>query len=110
MPSTTISRGNVLFEVVLGVQLTPASVAADTTGTQTFAIPGALTTDIITQLSTSTAGQINNIIVAGAWITQAGIAAVQFLNTSAAAVTPVSGGYTVNLVRPENIPLPTNVL
>ena len=109
MPSTTISRGNVLYEVVLAVTLTPTSVAADTSATQTFALPGALTSDYLA-ISTATSGQANNILVVGCWVSQTGIAAIQFLNTSAAAVTPVSGGYVVNLARPENVPIPGTML
>jgi|SRR6266404_5458378 len=110
MPSSTISRGNILNEVLLNVTLTPTAVAANSTATQTFALPGALTTDYIADLSTATGAQISNIVAVGCWVSQAGIVAVQFLNTSAAAVTPVSGGYSVNLIRPENTPVPNNVL
>lgn len=108
MPSNTLSRGNILNEVLLSVSLTPAQVAANSTATQTFAIPGALMTDYIDVFAQ--AAQVQNVIVAGCWISSAGIAAIQFLNTSAAAITPAQGTYTVNLVRPENTPLPANMV
>src|SRR6267142_1688522 len=110
MPSSTISRGNILNEVLLNVTLTPAVVAANATATQTFALPGALTTDYIADMSTATSAQIGNILVVGCWVSQAGVVAIQFMNTSAVAVTPVSGGYSCNLIRPENTPVPSNML
>lgn len=110
MPSNTISRGNVLNEVLLQVQLTPASVAAFTTATQTFALPGVLTTDYVADLATLTAAQTQSIIFVGCFVSQAGVVAYQVMNISAVAVTPVSGNYSCNVIRPENTPLPTSML
>ena len=108
MPSSTIARGNVLNEVLMAVALTPSVVAGASSSTQTFALPGSLTLDIleVTPLAAGTP----NMIVQSCWISSAGIAAIQWLNTSAASVTPASGTYTVNLLRPENIPLPSNMV
>lgn len=111
MPSNTISRGNVLNEVVLAVTLTPQSVAANSTATQTFALPGILTTDLISSdMAPLTAAQTQNIVFVNCFVSQAGVVAYQVLNTSAAAITPVSGVYGCNVIRPENIPLPTSML
>ena len=107
MPSTTLARGNMLLEMVLSVTLTPSSVAANTFSTQTFALPGALATDLIGIENANQ--QIANIIVQSAWVSAAGVGVVQFMNVSAAAVTPSSGTYIVNLMRPEYIPLPANL-
>ncbi len=108
MPSTTISRGNVLNEVLIAVTLTPSAVAANASATQTFALPGALTTDFLEAFPV--AAGTANIMIQNCWISSAGVAAIQWLNTSAAAITPATGTYNVNLLRPENIPLPSNVI
>ncbi len=108
MPSSTISRGNILNEVLLAVTLTPAVVAANASSTQTFALPGSLTTDFL-EAFPAAAGTVN-ILIQNCWISSAGIAAIQWLNTSAASVTPATGTYNVNLLRPENLPLPANVI
>jgi hypothetical protein len=110
MPSSTLSRGNILNEVLLSVTLTPTSVAANTTATQTFALPGILTTDYLSAIAPLTSAQIANILVVGAFVSAANVVAIQFMNTSAAAVTPVSGGYGINVIRPENVPVPGNML
>ena len=108
MPSSTISRGNILNEVLIAVTLTPAAVAANSSATQTFALPGALATDFI-ETFPSAAGTAN-MMIQNCWVSSAGIVAIQWLNTSAAAITPATGTYNVNLLRPENIPLPPNMV
>ncbi len=108
MPSSTISRGNILNEVLIAVTLTPSSVAANASATQTFALPGALVFDFV-ETFPAAAGTAN-IIIQNCWVSSAGIAAIQWLNTSAAAITPATGTYNVNLLRPENIPLPPNMI
>ena len=107
MPSTTIGRGNALIDVVLGVQLTPTAIAANSDATVTALIPGALVGDYIDVFPP--AAQTRNIVLIGCWISGANVMAVQFNNVSTAAVTPVSGIYSVNLVRPESLPLPANL-
>ena len=108
MPSSTISRGNLLNEVLIAVTLTPSSVAALSSGTQTFALPGSLTTDFI-ETFPAAAGTAN-MLIQNCWVSSAGIVAIQWLNTSAVAITPATGTYNVNLLRPENIPLPANMI
>lgn len=107
MPSTTISRGNVLTEALLSVQMTPTQIAANASSTQTFSLVGALPTDYVDVFAPG--AQTANVVVQGCWISSAGVMAVQFLNTSSVAVTPVSAAYSVNLVRAENTPLPSNM-
>ena len=69
MPSTTLSRGNILFEVVLGVQLTPAAVAGFQDSTQTFALPGALATDYVDVFPLT--AQTRNMSIISCWISSA---------------------------------------
>ena len=42
MPSTTVGRGNLLFDTLIAVQMTPAAVTGLQDSTQTFAVPGVL--------------------------------------------------------------------
>lgn len=108
MPSTTVSRGNILFETILGVQITPGAIAANADSTVTVAVAGALVNDYVDVFPPG--AQTRNVVIIGCWITSAGVMAVQFNNVSAVALTPVAGIYNVNLVRPENFPLPANVV
>lgn len=108
MPDTTVSRGNCLFEVVLAVQLTPAAVTANTSGAQTFTLPGILTTDYMDV--TFQGAQVNSIQVAGSWCSSANVLTIQFMNVSGVAVTPSAGTYNVNVIRPTNATLPANLV
>ena len=74
MPSSTISRGNLLNEVLIAVTLTPSSVAALSSGTQTFALPGSLTTDFI-ETFPAAAGTAN-MLIQNCWVSSAGIVAI----------------------------------
>ena len=47
MPSTTLSRGNVLSQIYIAPSITPVAVASYTTAAQTFNIAGLQTTDIV---------------------------------------------------------------
>ena len=51
MSSTTIARGNILEQFVIAPTLTPTALTTSSTQSlQTFAIPGLLSTDIVTLL------------------------------------------------------------
>jgi len=100
MSSTTINRGNALSTTYVGINITPSAVATVTTATQTFSLPGLQTTDIVTVIGyngTQTAG----IIIAEADCLTPNVISIQFGNVTAGSVTPASGIYTVQVVRPE---------
>lgn len=109
MSSTTINRGNVLSTTYIAINITPASVATVTTAAQTFNVPGLQTTDIVTVVGyngTQTAG----IIIAEADCLTAGVLTIQFGNVTGGSVTPAAGYYTIQVVRPENLPLPATAV
>lgn len=89
--------GNVQSEWVLGVPLTPAAVAANTTAEQSFSVPGILVGDFI---------EVNKpTLQAGLGIvnTRAGanVLYIGFANNTAGAITPTAGEvYQVCVTRP----------
>lgn len=108
MPSTTISRGNILVNLLMGPTLTPTALVASTTTVQTFALPGLQINDAVqvTFSGVQTAG----VGIANARVSAPGVLEVTFSNSTAGTPTPAAGIYTVALDRAENMPLPTNAL
>ena len=108
MPGTMLSRGNVLYSWLALVSITPVSVAANTTAEQSFTIQGLQIGDFIdiycyNQPQTAGIGIVNNRVSA------ANTLQVGFCNTTAGALTPVSGQYYLSITRPESVAnLPTN--
>ena len=109
MPSTTISRGNVLSQTYIAPSLTPVAVAAYTTAAQTFNIAGLLTTDIVQYVGLQ-GNQTAGVTGAECDVLTNGVLTVAFINTTAASVTPTSGLYVFCITRCENLPLPTTAV
>ena len=108
MSSTTITRGNAHETFYVQASLTPVSVAANTTASQTFSLPGLQTTDIIQVIGlngTQTAG----INIAEADCLTANSIAIQFGNVTASGVAPTAGVNTIQVVRLEG-PAPTTAV
>lgn len=108
---TTVLRGNILFSVLVGLPLSPVSVAANTSVEQTFAFPGLLLgVDYVTGVSkpTTQAGlSIGNTRVAAN-----GSVAITFVNSTGSPIVPTAGEvYTFNVDRFEDagLPLPTGI-
>jgi hypothetical protein len=108
MPSTTLARGNAISTFYIAPSITPAAVAANTTAAQTFALPGLLTTDIISTAG-YTANQTTGIFVVECDCLTANILTIQFGNITASSATPASGIYELQIVRAEG-PLPTTAV
>ena len=105
MPGTLASGGNILYAWLIGPTLTPASVAANTTAEQVFTIPGL-------QLFDNVAGYLLAVQTNGIGISNMRVSApnqlqIGFSNSTAGALVPVSGVYSICICRPESIPLPT---
>jgi len=109
MPSTTISRGNVLSQSYIGPYLTPVSVASYTTAAQTFNIPGLQTTDIVQYVGLAGA-QTAGVTGAECDVLTNNVLTVAFINSTAGAVTPTAGTYVFCVTRCENLPLPTTAV
>lgn len=100
MPSSDIARGNLQYDTLLGVTLSPAQVAINTTAEQTFTVPGLRTTDIVTvQKPTAQAG----LGIVGARVSAANTLAITFSNNTGGAITPTAAQlYKVRVTRPSN--------
>jgi hypothetical protein len=100
MSSTTVTRGNSHETFYIAPSITPAQVAASTTASQTFALPGLQTTDLIISfgyIGAQTAG----IFIAESDCATANVLTIQFGNASTSAATPASGVYEFQIVRLE---------
>jgi len=109
MPSTTLSRGNVLTQIYIGPSLTPVSVAAYTTAAQTFNIAGLQTTDIVQYVGLAGA-QTAGVTGAECDVLTPGVLTVAFINSTAGALVPAAGIYVFCVTRAENLPLPTTAV
>jgi len=108
MPSTTITRGNVLSTTFIGPSLTPVAVASYTSAAQNFNIAGLQTTDQVIAVGLN-GNQTAGIIIAECDVLTAGVLTVQFANTTNASVTPAAGTYVFAVTRTDG-PLPLNMV
>lgn len=92
------------MSMLLGVTLSPSSVAANTTAEQTFTVPGLLPGDIVTVgKPTSQAG----LGIVNARVSAANTLAITFSNNTGSPISPTASEvYQVCVDRPENTPLP----
>jgi hypothetical protein len=100
MSSTTVTRGNSHETFYVQLSLTPTAVTTATTSAQTFSLPGLQTTDLV-QVFGVTGNQTTGISIAEADCLTASIITIQFVNAAATDKTPVSGVYTIEVVRLE---------
>ena len=108
MSSTTITRGNSHETFYIQPTFAPVAVAANTTATQTFSVPGLQTTDIV-QVIGLNGSQTTGIIIAEADCLTANSIAIQFGNVTASSATPATGVYTIQVTRLEG-PAPVNAV
>ena len=108
MPSTTIGRGNVLLDFIVGPTLTPVAVAGSTAAEQSFTILGLMAGDV-PDVSCSIS-QTPGIGIGNARVPSNNILTIEFTNSTAGSLTPVSGIYAITICRPEFLPLPTNAV
>ena len=108
MSSTTVTRGNSHETFYIQPTLTPVSVAANTTATQTFSVPGLQTTDLITVIGLN-GSQIAGIVICEADCLAANVLTIQFGNLTGSGVVPTAGVYTLQIVRLEG-PAPTTAV
>lgn len=72
--------------------LTPASVGANTTAEQTFAVPGLQVGD---SLDINKASHQAGLSIGNVRVSAAGVLAIQFVNTTAGAIVPTSEQYII---------------
>ncbi len=100
MSSTTVTRGNSHETFYVQPSLTPTAVLTAITATQTFALPGLQTTDIIKVFGYNGA-QTAGIIIGEADCFTANVLSVQFGNITGGTLTPAAGTYTIQITRLE---------
>ena len=108
MPSTTLGRGNLLYDFVIGPVLTPVAVAGSTAAEQSFTVPGILVGDIL-DINCAVA-QTAGLGIVNVRVSAANTITIQFANSTAGSLTPTAGQYVINVGRPENQPLPANAV
>lgn len=108
MPGSTVGRGNILYDFIIGPSLTPVAVASATAVEQSFTVLGLQLMDAcdVTFNGAQTAG----IAIGNARVSAANTLSITFTNSTAGSLTPAAGQYVITICRPENIPLPTNAL
>lgn len=102
MPNpSTVPTGNIIGNWLLGVTLSPASVAPNTTAEQSFTVQGLKIGDFIeANKPTNQAG----LTIANVRVSAANTLAIAFGNLTAATITPTaSETYEVGVTRPDNL-------
>lgn len=96
--NTSGGIGNIALDILLGLTISPAAVAANTSAEQAFNVTGLLVGDVVNvNKPTAQAG----LGVVGARVSAANTLAITFANFTAGSLTPTaSETYVVNVVRP----------
>jgi hypothetical protein len=96
--------------MVLGLTISPALVAVNTTVEQTFTLQGVQLGDVVSVTKPTTQAGLG---IVNSRVTAANTIGITFANTTAGTITPTAGEtYAVELNRPTNPqnPLPTAVV
>jgi hypothetical protein len=103
-----IPRGNIQLSMMLGLVISPAIVAANTTAEQTFTLQGVQLGDVISVTKPTTQAGLG---IVNSRVSAANQVAVTFSNNTGAGITPTAGEtYVVELNRPSGTPLPTAIV
>ena len=105
MLSSTIARGNILYDGMLQATLTPVSVAGSTAAEQSFTIPGLQLNDFLDV--NCNAAQTAGISIGNARVSAVNTMTLEFANSTAGALTPATAVYNINVIRAEG-PMPSN--
>lgn len=108
MPSTTLPRGNIALCTLIGPTLTPTALTASTTTSQTFTVPGLQLLDAVGV--NFNGAQTAGVGIGNAYVSAANTLTIVFTNSTAGTPTPAAGVYLLDIIRAENIPIPTNAL
>lgn len=98
MPGNDIGRGNINYDQVLSLTLTPVAVATITAVEQDFTVPGLAVGDHV-DLQCNVA-QTVGVGITNCRVKSANTLTVQFTNPTAGSVTPAAGNYLLNVNRP----------
>jgi len=102
---TNVLRGNIALSALLGVTLSPASVANATTAEQTFTVTGLQVGDFVNVTKPTTQAGLG---IVNSRVSAANTLAITFSNSTAATITPTASEvYTVAVDRPTVTTLPS---
>lgn len=102
-----LPRGNISLAMIIGVALTPSAVGANTTAEQTFTVNGLLVGDQVAVTKPTTQAGLG---IVNSRVSAANTLAITFSNNTGGGITPTAGEvYVIELNRPSNLPLPTQV-
>jgi len=100
----TISRGNISGEWALAVTLSPSSCSANTTTLQTFTVNGLQLGDVVDVTTNSPIVATGGLGIINSRVSAANTLQLEFINPSAAVLTPTASTvYTLLVSRPENL-------
>jgi hypothetical protein len=102
MPSPTRAAiGNLAWEGVIKITISPASIGPSTSAEQTFTVPGLQLGDFV-EINKPTAQA--GLGIGNSRVSAANTLAVVFINASASTVTPTANEvYLLSVERPENV-------
>lgn len=102
MPGTTIGRGNILYDYLCQPNITWAAVNANTTAEQNITIKGLIAGDYV-DLYSQNAAQTTGLTIVNIRCSANDTLTVQWVNSTAGALTPVAGVYLCNVSRAESV-------
>jgi hypothetical protein len=95
-----IPRGNIQLAMILGLTISPAQVAINTTVEQTFTLQGLQLGDIVAVTKPTTQAGLG---IVNSRVTAANTIGITFVNATAGAITPTAGEtYVIEVNRPSN--------
>ena len=108
MPGTFRAGGNLVYDWLIAPTLTPVAVAGSTAAEQSFTIAGLQVGDYVDVNCNVT--QTAGISIGNVRVSAANTLTIEFSNSTAGILTPVSAVYLINIGRPEVgiASLPTN--
>jgi hypothetical protein len=97
MPANDVGRGNILYDAIVTLALTPVAVAANTSAEQSFALKGIQVGDHVDVNCLS--AQTNGIGIVNCRVSAPDTLTVQFSNSTAGSLSPATASYLVNVNR-----------
>lgn len=94
--SAGIIAGNCFSVSIIAQTITAASVSANTTSEQDFTVPGLIVGDAVL---VNPPGLTTGVVLTGARVKAANTLSLQYQNTTAGGVVPLTGTHTITVFR-----------
>lgn len=95
--SVGISEGNCFGNYLVGINITPAAVAAASATEQTFTVPNLKIGDYVDVAPPSDVAGVTAVL---ARVTATSTIGIKFINPTAGSLTPAAGIYMISVIRP----------